>query len=599
MRRPHILKGLKQGLSNMRMIFFDVETTTINPTPKERPQQFRLLTANLAHYRKSGYFKIIEKLQTKNQEEFYLWFLSKLQKKQTLYVLSANIWFDIRTSGLFMFLMENNGKVKLFYSKGLTTIIKVIYGEYNIVFLNIQQFIPTSVERMGYMIGKYKLELNTSWWNDDDVMEYCQRDTDIITEAFRLWLDFILINDLGRFSFTMASQAFVAYRHRFMPKKIYIHAHKWITALERKCYYGGRTEIFYQGSLNNETIYNLDVNSMYAFIMRNHKMPVKVVKLLKLPSKTEIWWYSKRYIVLGWCAVNSDEPVYPKRMNKRLCFPIGKFTTYLTDPEIKYAIKNNHLHSIYYLVAYKADYIFTDFIDYFYDLRRKYKEDGNDTFDYMTKRIMNSLYGKFGQKIDILFFEDTLKEVEYSQETVIDEETLISYKELKLGKIRKVFKEGGGDASESFVAIPAHITGLARMYLWSLIKQAGRENVKYCDTDSIFVNQKGYDKLALHIDKNILGKLGLKGKSNNTIINCPKDYSFAGETTLKGVKKGVRPNKKGLYRTMQFPSFKGDLRAGLKKPYTIKMVDKHMKREYKKGEVQSDGTVKPFRLKDF
>jgi hypothetical protein len=599
LKGSHILKTLNTGLSNMRFIFFDVETKVLEETDKGITQEFRLCTANLVNFRKNGSFRVVDNLQTKSKEDFYLWFLGCLQRRKVMHVLSANIWFDIRNSGLFLFLMGQHWEQTMFYSKGFTTIIKLRYEEYTVLFLNMQQFIPANVEKMGYMVGLWKLDLSVHWWNDDDVMTYCQRDTDIITEVFKQWLVFLRINDLGRFSYTIASQSFTAYRYRFLFKKIYIHRHTWLTAFERKCYHGGRTDIFYQGSIKGEKIYNLDINSMYPFVMSTNKMPVQAVDIKKLPSLITVRAYASMYAVMGWCAIDTDEPVYNKVYKDKLCFPTGRFTTYLTDPEMRYALSKHHLKSVYYLAVYKKDYIFREYMAFFHKMKTAYEEQDNTTYRYIAKLFMNSLYGKFGQKIDIPYFEDRVDPPEYSHESVVDADTNIVYKELKLGYKRQVYQEAAGDAYNSFVAIAAHVTGLARMYLWKLIKLAGDKNVYYCDTDSIFCNHKGFTNLSKYINNNELGMLGVKGKSYDTTIFCPKDYIFNNEATTKGVKKGSSQNKDGSFSLLVFPSFRSDMKSGLDKPYRIRKINKFLKREYNKGEVMSDGWVRPYQLADF
>lgn len=583
----------------MRFIFFDVETKILEETDTDITQEFRLCTANLVNFRKNGSFRVVDNLQTKSKEDFYLWFLGCLQRRKVMHVLSANIWFDIRNSGLFVFLMERHWEQSMFYSKSLTTIIKLRYEEYTVIFLNMQQFIPTNVKEYGNMVGLPKLDTDVHDPDDDKVMTYCQRDTDIITEVFKQWLDFLRINDLGRFSYTIASQSFTAYRYRFLFKKIYIHRHDWLTAFERKCYHGGRTDIFFQGSIKGEKIYNLDVNSMYPFVMATNKMPVQAVDIKQLPSMVTVRAYASMYHIMGWCAVDTDEPAYQKVYKNKLCFPTGRFTTYLTDPELRYALSKGHLKGVYYLVVYKKDYLFREYMDFFHKMKTVYTQSGDKTYRYITKLFMNSLYGKFGQKIDIPYFEDRIDPPEYSHESVIDDDTKIVYKELKLGYKRQVYQEAAGDAYNSFVAIAAHVTGLARMYLWKLIKKAGKGNVYYCDTDSLFVNDRGYNNLMSYINEDKLGMLGVKGISTNTTIHCPKDYVFNNNSTIKGVKKGSSQNKDGSFSLLVFPSFRSDMKSGLDKPYRIRKINKFLKREYNKGEVMDNGWVRSYSLSDF
>lgn len=583
----------------MRLLFFDVETKTIEETDKLKYQGFRLGTANLVNYRPDGTFTIRESFRWTQESDFHQWFDYILQDKQVLYVLSANIWFDIRNSGLFRYLMDNGAELVNFHIKALMVIIKLHYKGTTIMFLNMQQLIPVSVKKYGEMVGMEKLDVDLETKDVAKLMKYCQRDTDIITEVFRQWLEFLRTNDLGRFGLTLASQAFISYRHKFMYEKIFIHKIPIVTQFERDGYYGGRTEIFYKGRLPAGTIYGLDINSMYPGVMAENKMPVKFIKMVKLPAKIKVAYWLKKYICMGYCALDTNEPAYPLRYNKRLCFPTGRFVTFLSHPEMLYAQKHGHLVDVYYMAMYKKAFLFREYVDFFYKLKLQYGKDGNDAYRFMTKRLMNSLYGKFGQRIDGLYFEHELKEPEYSQETVYDPDTDKLYKDLRLGFNRKVFEEGTEEGIHSFTAIPAHITGLARMQLWNLIKQAGRENVFYCDTDSLFTNQTGYDNLKNETHPENMGKLSLEKQSDKVIIHGPKDYIFGETVAIKGIKKDTIPNELGGYEGLQFPGFKSDLRSGLDKPYAIRKVTKYLSRKYNKGVVGADNRVTPFELSEF
>lgn len=599
MRGPHVLKTLVKGLGRMRFIFFDVETKTAYEEDGKMYQEMRLLTANMVNYIPGKSFTVADTLQEKNPDYFRDWVVWHAKPRQILYVLSANIWFDIRNSGLFVGLMHDKWEIKLFHCRGWTNIIKLKKGPLTLMFLNMQQLIPVSVKAYGDMVGLEKMDMNVHFWDDKAIMEYCQRDTDIITKVFSQWLDFVYRHDLGKFSFTLASQAFTAYRHRFMSEKINIHRCDWLTRFERECYYGGRTEIFYQGRIPEGKIYGLDVNSMYPYVMKEYTMPVRWVGSHKLPP---VWWltyFLYRYCCMAWCALDTPEPVYPKRIQKKLCFPTGKFLTYLTHSELEYAYKHKHIKGIYMLILYKKRIIFDDYVDYFHDLKNKYQKEENEAYRFMTKRMMNSLYGKFGQKVDKLFFEEEMTEERYHHETVVDGDTGIRYKELWLGKKRTVYEESASDAGESLVAIPAHITGCARMYLWELICKAGRENVYYCDTDSLFVSGIGYERLKGKIHPGKLGALELEKESDNVTIWGPKDYEFAGKVCIKGVKKGTKQQADGGYAQLQFPGFRSDLSAGLDKPYAIKKLTKYLKRKYTKGIVLPSGRVTPFKLSEF
>lgn len=583
----------------MRLVFFDVETTTVKEDDDGKEQVFRLATANHCVYRPETGFKITKQFQTTSKDTFQSWLLEQIKPKNILYCLTANVWFDLDNTKVFTWLIDMGFEPVLFYDQGWTYIIKLKSDYGTIVFLNMQQLIPVGVEKYGEMIGLKKLEADFDDPDDDKMMLYCQRDTDIITRVFEQWLEFIRINDLGKFSFTLAGQAFTAFRYRFMKKKIYIHAHRNLARFERKAYSGGRTEAFRYGKLRQGMIYSLDINSMYPYIMKTEKMPYKFIQTIKAPPVWHLSYLLWKYNCIAYIRLRTDEPAYPLQYQKRLCFPVGNFDTYLAHPELEYAYEHGHILAINYLLCYKKTHLFVEYVDFFYKLKQQYQAEKNEAYRFMTKRLMNSLYGKFGQKVDRMYFEDTVDKSEYSQQRVFDPETGKTFKQLILGFKRRVYEEKIDEYSESFVPIPAHITSASRLLLWSLIKKAGRENVFYCDTDSLFVNSQGYLRLKKEIHPDRLGALSIDKKSRHVEIFGAKDYVFGDEVVIKGVKKGTKPEKDGSYNTLQFPGFKGAVKRGLKENYIIRKINKTLTRKYTKGIKCEDGTIEPYEIMEF
>ncbi|GAH94157.1 unnamed protein product, partial [marine sediment metagenome] len=80
-----------------------------------------------------------------------------------------------------------------------------------------------------------------------------------------------------KFSITKASQAFCAYRFRFMDHKIYIHNDVTVQNLERSAYIGGRVECFRLGKIPGKQFVSMDINSMYPFVMKAEKYPYELV----------------------------------------------------------------------------------------------------------------------------------------------------------------------------------------------------------------------------------------------------------------------------------------------------------------------------------
>jgi len=165
-----------------------------------------------------------------------------------------------------------------------------------------------------------------------------------------------------------------------------------------------------------------------------------------------------------------------------------------------------------------------------------------------------------------------------------------------LGEIYEL--EGYEESFNSFPAIAAHVAANARMYLWSLMKQAGRNNYFYCDTDSLVINELGLCRLKNKLNDYALGSLKIEQAFTSMTIRGLKDYSIGTKLVIKGIRKNAVQIEDGVYEQEQWSSFKGLLRAGEPNTYTIKKVRKVLERKYTKGHVNPNGLIQPLVLDD-
>jgi DNA polymerase elongation subunit (family B) len=259
--------------------------------------------------------------------------------------------------------------------------------------------------------------------------------------------------------------------------------------------------------------------------------------------------------------------------------------------------------------------IFSEYVQYFYSLRIQYKADKNTIGDKFAKMMLNSLYGKFGQRSSewVELNADTLLGVYAIHKLPLPGcyENVKGLPRIGHGAIRwqpiglphpvTIRRFGGrleikcdrGEHWESSPIIAANITALARTRLRYLIGKAGKGNVFYCDTDSLFVNRRGFDKLRRigEIDSKILGKLKLEDESICTEIRCPKDYTFAGNIVIKGIRKNAIPIGPAKYRQQSFEGIKSVLRRNGEKYIRIGWIEKQLSRTYSKGIVRPNGWV--------
>jgi hypothetical protein len=272
---------------------------------------------------------------------------------------------------------------------------------------------------------------------------------------------------------------------------------------------------------------------------------------------------------------------------------VGKFITTLCTPELKYALEHSHIEKIYDCVVYEQADIFTSYVDTMYQLRGDFRSAGVKEYEVLCKYLLNSLYGKFGQKA-----ENWVKIGECPNEP--DREELIFYTNpRKVMRLRyllgQVFElKSYSESFNSFPAIAAHVTAYGRMYLWFMMLKAGIGNYFYCDTDSLIVNESGLYNLGDLLSDTELGKLKIEEQGQHLVIRGLKDYITDTKTVVKGIRKNAVKISKGVYQQQLWPSFRGILKSGEANTYTVKNVIKHLSREYTKGIVTKTGLIKPF-----
>ena len=593
----HKLKANKTKAKPRNWIFVDTEARI---TPLGDGGEVHGLRLGFAQYHRDvfeDHAARMEVFEFTSSLRFWHWAREVGERDRRTVVIGYNMGYDMLILNGFRCLRKLGYSQKRIYVGQGTLILEFARKKQKLLILDAMNYFDGSLEQWGDMLGIEKIPVNFRRVSDRKLMEHCKADVDILRELWKRWLDFVDDNDLGTFSPTKASQALTAFRHRYMDKEIMIHAHAPATEIERHSYTGGRTECFWIGKPPGKMFYKLDVNSMYPFIMKTIPVPCKLIRWVQHSTKDELRNVINSRSVIALCKVKTPEPVFPYRDAGTLCFPTGTFWAYLTTSEVRYALLYDYIIEVRDVCLYDQAVLFADYVRAMYRLRQKFARCGNRIFEKMVKYLLNCLYGKFGQHSEVWEKQDKVAARKDGTYTLYNLDQARWFKMVVIaGEVWYVY--GPKEAYHSFTAISSHITAAARMYLWTLIVQAGRKNVFYCDTDSLIVNAAGYRKLKGRLHDTKLGRLKLEYKSQNLTIYSPKDYETDQEKHCKGLKSDAEMLSPNVYRQLQWSKLQGSISTGRTGVVTLRPVTKTMERRYKKGRVYSSGAVEPFTIAD-
>lgn len=595
------------------MIFFDVESLTVDHKVNIEHYPY-LMCANYLEIRSNREKDTLESNHFTTMREFWQWVVSKTRDKTKLYMFAHNIQYDVIASGGIGFLNEQGFKISGYFQNGKATMIQFKADKRKIIMLNTGNWFSANLAKMGEAVGLEKLDFDvldvpfakvtfdkvnlmhakadTSHPLWEKCLEYCFRDVEIIREFMLQFFKFCQQHNLGNFGVTAPSQAFNAYKHKFYKQPILIHDNEEALRLEAQSYYGGRTECFKLGEFQESTYYSYDVNSMYPHVMKDNIYPYKFVGRRTHCTLKKLDELMGDYLVIAKVKARTFTPSIITRMKGKVFFPTGEFITTLCHPELELLKSQGEILEVYEVNCYNGAKLFEKYVDFWYKKRLKYKAQDNDIYQTLCKLFLNSLYGKFAQKISKYEVIDEAHPDEVSSEEYYDMDDATWHNIITFGgsKMKSTVKDW---ASDAFPAVSSFVTSYARCHMWKLIESAGIENCYYMDTDSLTVDEEGKKNIEAALIGNELGQIKIEKEAVRLVLHGCKDYIFADKETIKGISKNAQKLDNGVYKQQQWASLKGHIRKGDVNHYHHSWVTKHLKREYYKGWCNIAGRVLP------
>jgi hypothetical protein len=395
--------------------------------------------------------------------EFILWYLAENNFEYDEETIKPNSFHNITTD------------------LGIHYLIKCkLSNDKQVRFTCSYRMMPTSIESLGELVNVKKLsdthdytELKNYTALDDipdEEINYLTNDLEILRLAI------IKLKQLGLTQITASSSAY----RNWQKTNFLLHKHRLIkpdndevNEMIGLSYKGGITKLnkrYFNKTLTDVISY--DVNSMYPAQMLNNTMPVDIpIVYDDLESAQKDKTYKKHLVV-----VYVEYAKILKDYHSFIGFAGGflqtsyEYKDEFTDEFLYLWYDEYKLFDMYYfhhshivkVVSFKeSKNVFKKYIEHW----KQVKETSDGVERYISKLMLNSLYGKFGQR-----------DFRISKMLLGIEDDHLIYKD-----IEKI-------APYHYRAIASYITSMARTTLIRAI-QENADAFVYCDTDSIYLYQ--------------------------------------------------------------------------------------------------------------
>lgn len=564
------LKPSTEKLKTLDIYGFDIETYG---------RENKFLMGSIVNDKKEYVFWDKERMQTFVKG-------SNLLRGSTLF--ATNLAFD------FLGLFDDLSKLHDFsyVVKGSEFMMITHRNKKHVVkFMDTMSFFRASVNTLGKIVGEPKLEkpdflgqhvgMNTD--KGRQLQEYNIRDSRISYLFAKFLQD--NFNDLGaNMRCTIASTSMGLFKRKYLKNWI-IQPQKELLKEQFQGYFGGRVEAFYRGKVPSET-YLYDINSLYPYVMSTKSFPNPNTLREGIDLEKEGMTYARIKV-----PDSLSIPLLPFRGENKLLFPGGEFQSWQSNVELRKAIEIGY--DIHPIKGYHYEKTFNPFRSYITDLyakRRKYKKE-KSPIELVMKLCMNSLYGKFGQKMyqqEMIFPNDKEgmkkfrqycqanrdlldegKPARYSIDSPDTVEKLPDGTEVHVPKIFYIKDEDTEDYPPFINPILCiYTTSHARLELYKWIEkiQAAKKRVFYCDTDSVITDHQ------LPTGKR-LGQMKLELNIKKGIIIKPKFYYLEDDSTTLVKAKGMMNLKtlsqfnkiveSRVYKYKKFTRFRESIRRNL------------------------------------
>jgi hypothetical protein len=593
-RVAHYLKGNKGGELPHQAVYLDTETDPHRLPGGETAHRLRFGWACFERTRESGSWCEPEWFRFTSPADLWTWLEQRSRPRTRLYVFAHNWSFDGPVCGVFSVPLSRGWELKRAIIEGPPVILTYRRGTSTIELLDTLNWWRMPLASIGESVGIPKLRMPPKRASRSEWDIYCRRDVEVIRAALHAWWRFLDAHDLGGFARTLAGQALRSYRHRFMDSPILIDDDARALALARESYHGGRTECFRLGKVQGP-ITCLDVNSMYPAVMRDGSFPAALVRFTRRASVSDLALWSLKHSVVARVMLKTDRNRFAVVDRGKLVFPVGRFWAALTKPEIHDALDHGEIQRVDCVSLYDEAPLFARFVTELYQLRHDASSRGDSVSAWLLKILMNSLYGKFGQRGGVWESAGQARDetvrcwIEYD----VVEGTLREWRQFA-GHLQT--RSGDAESRDSSPAIASTVTALARQHLAQLIETASPSETVYCDTDSLYVLPAGAKRLAPFIDPARLGALKVERVLPWIVLHGPKDYETPDGPTIKGVRASARWTSTSTVEQEQWTGLKGLLQRGDMSAPITKLIEKHLRREYTKGTADRHGRISPLRL---
>lgn len=397
---------------------------------------------------------------------------------------------------------------------------------------------PTTLGEIGHWFGMAKTPLPSQDAPDAAWREHCLRDVEITERAVVAYLDWLETQDMGNWQITGAGQSWAAFRHKWLTHRMLVHADRDALDAEREAMWTGRCEAFWRGRITHGKVHEWDLEAAYARVAGRSNIPTR---LLGQAGPGHPWRKSlanPELAVLAECTVTVDQPMVPAKIDGRIAWPVGKFTTTLWSPELQLLAETGADVTVHRVWLYKAEPALRAWAQWILAQLRASDAEVPPWQRKIIKHWSRALIGRFAMSYTQWEQLGQLSTPAMWRAITQDDIDGTDYQTMALGL--QVFRSTGTvEWDQSMPQVTGFVMSACRAQLWRILAALPPDCPLYVDTDSLLCQGDWYPQVAAVAASEVGDGLRLKQQWDSVEILGPRQLVTGPKTRISGVKHGA------------------------------------------------------------
>lgn len=540
-----------------RHIVLDTEAHQAT-TGTTHTQTFRLACASFDHQTKAGRaWRPTQRERFADPASLWSWVDGCTLKDRRTVLVAHNLAYDLRIADAFTHLPALGYELEMIRLDHGSAWCQWRNGTRALAMVDTVSWFGVGLDKIAALVDGEKRPLPGFDEGDAVWFDRCESDVEILRTAWRRVIDWLDTAKLGNFKPTGAGQGWAYFRHQHLTHKILHHAHESIAKLEREASFTGRCEAWRHGKLPAGKWQEWDFRAAYAQVAEDCEIPTRLQGHMGPKSALAACSAPGGFAALVHATITTDVPTCPTRGNGGILWPVGRYTSWLWDHEVRMALDAGATVTCAEGWRYETAPALRSWASAVLDMLADHEGGMDPLLQLVVKGWSRTTVGRFGAQWGS--WED-YGEAHGEDCTLVQGHDGDSGRKFRLMMVGgKCLAEGPkSDAPDGAVHVMSWIMAECRVRLWKAMNAAGLDHVAYVDTDGLFVDAAGSRALtAAQLP-------GLRPKSawGNVEVLGPRQLVLGGKLRVAGVPSAAVQVGPRTWAADVWRSLPASLRAG-------------------------------------